>query len=163
MKRLIGYLVLLAAAALLFGSMLPASGGPRIDDGGPTAEVLKFGTFPATLQPLDSGFKPAITSEDAVKTAQSYHTDATGSDVSFTPILGAYTNQQILQGGEPLIENVPAWVVTINGLCEDAVGGGVRVYEDDVSSAVPRCAITTRNVVISAATGELIEDFSANI
>ena len=151
-----------AVSAALHGSMLPASGGPRIDDGRATAETLTFGTFPATLQPLDNGYSPAITSDDAVKTAQSYHTDATGSDVSFTPILGAYTNEQIRQGGKPLIENVPAWVLTIDGLCEDAVGGGVRVYEKDVSSAVSECAITTRNVVISAVTGELIEDFSGS-
>ncbi len=115
-----------------------------------------------TLIPPPDGLVPHTSASDAVVLAEKYHSDYVDAD-SITPVFGLFTHDQVKSDGKVEIDGVPAWIVTIQGLCEQPVGGGVgNLYGGRSTAETPadECTNTERSVVVDDSTGELIEDYS---
>jgi hypothetical protein len=119
-----------------------------------TVPVMGF-----VLDPPPAGFVPAISWERALELAGSEE-DASNTE-EIRSMLALFTNpgevpvsneliEEPAVTGPPLTVKIPAWLITIDGVCIPSYG----------PSRGERCATTEATVVINADTGEVILEYS---
>ncbi|SRR6266571_4578320 len=112
------------------------------------------------LDPPPSGYTPSVTANEAVAIASTRvdaanATSVTSTLVSFTDLGSVPVTDDGAPLGPPQIKDVPAWVVTVDGICVPAF-----VHNIYAPGPVSACAGHEYNVVIDAQTGAVIEGFS---
>lgn len=129
----------------------------------PPETVTQTTTIPVmeyVLDPPAPGYTPAVSWEQAVAIAQTQedtsHATAIHSllalftDPGQVPVTDETVTDPAVTG-PPILSQIPAWLVTIDGVCIPDLGG--------VPPAV-LCATTQATVVINAQTGEVLKDYS---
>ncbi len=173
-RSVIGILAGLILVAVPFGLAQSAvSPSSRLSQSDPIVEpprvIEETTTIPVVgkiLDPPPKKFAPPVTWEQAVAVAKTR--EDTSKAGRITPILALYTNprafpvsnEQVVPYtvlGPPTVLKVPAWLITIDGVCIPIFGGFRR---DGASTTDPVCAGTQATVVVNALTGQFIEEFS---
>jgi hypothetical protein len=113
------------------------------------------------LDPVPTDYEAAIDSDLAVALALEASPVDGSAATSVKPTLAVVTNTQShdVNTGELTVDHVPAWVVTLDGVCVPVYGAG-SINGSDGYSSTEDCAGTQVNVIIDATTGEFIEAFS---
>jgi hypothetical protein len=120
-----------------------------------TVPVMEY-----VLDPPAPSYTPAVSWEQAVAIAQTQE-DTTNAE-SIQPVLALFTNPSHVPvtdetvedpavTGPPIIVQVPAWLVTIDGVC---------IPDMAPSQPVSLCATTVATVVINADTGAVTQEYS---
>jgi hypothetical protein len=148
-----------ATLAVLVGN---ASGTGRVlDPTVVTERQIPTNSTSIVLDPVPAGYEPTIDSEQAVDLSLAASpVDATAAD-SVSPTLAIVTNTQShdVKTGELTLDHVPAWVVSLDGVCVPVLGAG-SIEGSDSSFSADDCAGSQVNVIIDAESGDFIEAFS---
>jgi hypothetical protein len=160
MKRATGLMLgILAGLAVIFLSLGPgsASSGPELAAPTTISSDVTYPDMNVVLEPVPDGYHPKITSDEAVAIAEKRHPDFAQAK-SISPVLALYTNNGVvdIKSDVKLIDQVPAWVVEIDGLCAVMMGD---FTPEGQSPAEQVCLLQDRHVVVNADTGEMVEDW----
>ncbi len=169
MRSLKSIFVVLLVTALGVSAWVLVQGGvarsnPPVD---PPSRLSRQETFPASdivLDPPSSDYQPVVDASAAVATAEQHEPTDQASRIS--PLLALFTNQAAVPVGAdtdqpigpPIWVRVPAWIVTVDGVCIPVFGGFVHT---DNPTSLSSCAGTQAHLVINATTGEFLEEFTS--
>jgi hypothetical protein len=148
------------ALAFLPWGRLRAQSGPVVTAPETIQETTTIPVVGDVLDPPPAGYQPTVTWQSAVAIAKAWE-DAS-SATSIRPVLALFTNPNEVPvtnerqeapaiTGPPLVVKVPAWLVTIEGVCIPFYGGHAGAIE---------CGGHQATVVINADSGDVIEEFS---
>jgi hypothetical protein len=135
-----------------------AESGPTVEEPTEQASTVTYIDGQFVMAPLPDGYSAAVTVDQALAVAEKMHQGEYDQVTKVTPTLALYSNTNVVEvdSGKRLIENVPAWVITIEGLCATFWGG---FSPQDDKGVQESCVPQTRHVVIDAESGEFIEDW----
>jgi len=113
-----------------------------------TSTEITYGEVGVVLQPPASSFDAKVSGTEAEQVAVG---DTKATVVS--AVGGLYSNTQaVTDTGKLRYDGVPVWIVTVDGVCSP--------YWGPHPEADGPCYYALRHIVVDAATGEVLENFS---
>jgi hypothetical protein len=157
----------LAACSLLIGAVSlglvvsPAFGdGPQASEPRRQETTERFPDATVVLDPIPSAYQPGVTADDAIAVAHEEIADFESAD-SVQPTLALFSNLTLEAApGVLAFRQVPAWVVTVQGICVPVFGHRFPPDDGGTGAHTTNCAGTEWNVAVDATTGLMLQVFS---